>query len=140
MKLAVPAVSFATALCAITAGVAPLMAGSPPTAAVPGDPVAGKRSFAQCGICHNVGAGEANGIGPNLRGVSGAKAGARPGFAYSPAMAKSGLVWNAATLDRFLTKPSAAVPGTKMAFAGVPAAKTRADLIAYLATLKPARP
>ena len=143
MKLAVHAASFALVIGVAMSAVAPLVA-APPVPATPvtaaGDPAAGKRSFVQCGICHNVGAGEASTIGPNLHGVVGAKAGARPGYAYSPAMKKSGLVWNAATLDRFLTKPGATVPGTKMAFPGIAAAKGRADIIAYLTTLKPGKP
>jgi cytochrome c len=44
--------------------------------------------------------------------------------------------WDEATLDVYLTDPKAAVPGNKMAFAGLPQAEDRANVIAYLATLK----
>jgi cytochrome c len=56
------------------------------------------------------------------------------GFEYSPAMKRSGLVWNEATLDRFLADPLKAVPGTTMTYAGIPDPRERADLIAYLKT------
>lgn len=125
----------ALALCPMLALNA-LPVAAAPQAAPAGDAAAGGRAFVQCRACHNVGAKEGDSIGPNLAGVVDAKAGSRHGYAYSPAMAKSGLTWNAATLDRFLTRPGAVVPGTRMAFAGVAAPKTRADLIAYLTTLK----
>ena len=47
-------------------------------------------------------------------------------------MRRSKLVWDARTLDRFLTDPAKAVPGTTMTYAGVKDAKERADLIAWL--------
>jgi cytochrome c len=75
-------------------------------------------------------------VGPNLWGVVGAKAAAKPGYAFSPAMKASGLVWDAATLDAFLARPVAKVPGNKMTFGGMPNAQARRDMIAYLATLK----
>ncbi len=114
-----------------------LAASNPAQAA--GDPVMGGRLFLQCRACHTVGPAENSGVGPNLNGVVGAKAASRAGYSYSPAMAKSGLVWTPATLDTFLTKPSALVPGTKMPFAGVASPKSREDLIAYLATLQGAQ-
>lgn len=117
-------------LAAVTATALAL----PQAALAAGDAVNGGKLFAQCRACHTTGAGERNGLGPNLNGVVGAKSGTRAGYAYSPAMAKANLVWTPATLDKFLTRPSALVPGTKMAFAGVAAAKSRDDLIAYLTT------
>jgi cytochrome c2 len=88
----------------------------------------------QCSICHSVVAGR-NMIGPSLFGVVGRPAGKEPGFHYSPANEKSGLTWDAATLDRYLTSPASVVPHTIMTYAGLKDAKKRADLIAYLATL-----
>jgi cytochrome c len=107
--------------------------------AADGNAAAGQKLFIQCRACHTVAAGAAHGVGPNLNGVVGTKAGSKRGYVYSSPMAKSGVVWNNASLDRFLTRPSAMVPGTKMAFAGVAAQKTRADIVAYLATLKAPR-
>lgn len=101
-----------------------------------GDPVAGKKAFLQCQICHSVNPGGVNGMGPNLAGVAGSKAALKPGFAYSAALKKSGIVWNAKTLDAWITKPSALVPGNRMVYMGMADPAKRADVIAYLATLK----
>ena len=74
--------------------------------------------------------------GPNLLGLVGRKAGSQPGFAkYSEALKASGLIWNEGTLNRFLVNPMAMVPGTLMPML-IPDDKTRADVIAYLATLE----
>lgn len=111
----------------------------PQVALAQGDPVRGGKLFLQCRACHTVGAAERNGVGPNLNGVAGAKAASKPGYTFSPALAKSGIVWTGAQLDAFLKRPSALVPGTKMAFPGIAAPQNRADMIAYLVTLKPAK-
>lgn len=107
-------------------------AATPAPAAASKPPVA----FAQCALCHKVSPDGAKSIGPNLHGVVGRKAGTQAGFAYSPAMKNSGLTWDAATLDKYLTKPMQVVPGTKMAFAGQPDAGKRKEIIGYLASLK----
>jgi len=98
------------------------------------DPAAGGQSFLQCADCHSP--GDNDGVGPGLKGVVGRHAGRVATFKYSDALAKSTLVWDDATLDRFLANPKAAVPGTSMDFPGVTDEKERADLIAYLKTLK----
>lgn len=85
-----------------------------------------------CAMCHTNAAGAPNRLGPNLAGISGRKAGTVAGFRYSPAMTKAGITWNAKTLDAFLAKPSAVVPGNRMGFGGVPAAADRAALVGYL--------
>ena len=81
-------------------------------------PAAKPPQFATCAVCHKINKGEKPGIGPNLFGVGGTKAGELPGFDFSPAMKKSGLVWNRANLIKFITAPQKTVPGTKMAYAG----------------------
>jgi len=92
----------------------------------------GKRLFLQCQACHAP-TGDAQGtVGPSLGAVVGRKAASLDGYNYSTALTASGLVWNEATLDRWLEHPSALVPGTKMIFAGVASAADRAALIAYL--------
>lgn len=98
------------------------------------DAAAGKRAFLKCAACHSIAKGAPNKIGPNLFGVVGRKAGTAPGFRYSAAMKAKGasITWDAATLDKWLTRPSAVVPGTSMAFGGVPNATERASIIAYL--------
>ena len=91
--------------------------------------------FAVCTGCHAIFAGK-NGIGPSLWGVVGRKAGSLPGYAYSAALQKSGIVWTPETLDVWLSGPMTMVPGTKMSFGGYSDAKPRAAVIAYLKTLK----
>lgn len=102
-----------------------------PAFAQAGDAAKGKVVFARCALCHDVKPGPKK-LGPNLSGLFGKTSGTVAGFAYSPAMQKAKIRWDAKTLDAFLTKPSALVPGNRMAFAGVPNAADRANLIAYL--------
>jgi cytochrome c len=111
----------------------------PCAAVAAGNPANGAKLYLQCRACHTVGAADKSGVGPNLYGVVGAKAASKPGYSYSPALSKKGIVWTPATLDAFLTKPMAYVPGTKMAFGGVVKPEARADIIAFLATLKSGR-
>lgn len=97
-----------------------------------GDVVKGRALFEQCRTCHTVVKEGPNMTGPNLYGVFGAKAGAKPGYSYSDPMKASGLSWDAATLDRWIADPRALVPGTKMSFPGYKDATDRRDVIAYL--------
>jgi cytochrome c len=106
-------------------------------AAVVGDAAKGQKSFAKCASCHTINAGGANGIGPNLAGIAGAKVGAHAaGFAYSDALKAKGGSWDDATMDAWLTSPSKFASGTKMTFAGISDAQERANIIAYLKTAK----
>jgi len=113
------------------AEAAPKSTGSAKAVAA-GDPVRGKTIFVRCVACHTVAAGQ-NRLGPSLAGVVGRRAAAVPGFRYSPAMQNSRLRWTRENLDRYIAAPAAVVKGTFMAFPGVPDARDRADLIAYLA-------
>jgi cytochrome c len=97
-----------------------------------GDKAAGEKVFARCAACHKVGPAAKAGFGPALNGVVGAKAASSAGYAYSPALKGAKLTWTPATLERFLSGPAKLVPGTKMAFPGLPEAKDREDVIAYL--------
>ena len=72
-------------------------------------------------------------LGPSLAGVIGRKAGTEAGYNYSPAMKSAAIVWNAQTLDQYLTDPAKVVPGNKMPFPGLKTDNDRADVIAYLA-------
>ena len=96
---------------------------------VPGNPDNGEAIYTRCAACHALAYDR---TGPRHCGLFGRRAGSVEGFTYSPAMKRSKIVWNAATLDRFLASPLTYVPGTAMGYAGVPDAKERADLIAYL--------
>ncbi len=108
-------------------------AGPAPAVALVGDPVKGADVFKRCGSCHNNAAGGPNGIGPNLYHVVGDDVGkGRGGYAFSDPVAHHGGKWDAASLDKWLTSPSADIPGTKMTFAGLDNAQDRADVIAYL--------
>ncbi|HEY2658643.1 MAG TPA: c-type cytochrome [Caulobacteraceae bacterium] len=109
---------------------------APALAHAAGDPAKGATVFKQrCGVCHVSAAGAAATMGPNLFGVVGRKAGSTAGFTYSDAIKASGLTWSATELDSFLTAPNKKVPGTRM-FINVTNPADRADLIAFLATLK----
>jgi cytochrome c2 len=100
------------------------------------DPAAGKSVFSsQCSICHSPQAGK-NMIGPSLFGIVGRKTGSVSGFHYSPANQGANLTWDEATLDKYLQSPRTSIPGTTMTYAGLKDDTKRADLIAYLATLK----
>lgn len=94
----------------------------------------GKILFMQCSACHSIDAGGATKTGPNLHAVVGRKAGSLDGYNYSKALSGSDLIWSREALDRFLASPSSTVPGTIMAFGGVPDAKKRQQLIDYLET------
>jgi cytochrome c len=132
--------SLRSALIATAPALAALNLALPCLAQEGGDPVRGATLFLQCRACHAVAQGAPNAVGPNLWGVMGSKAGMRPGFAYSASLSQTGITWEPRTLDRWLTQPTAVAPGTTMAFQGVASARSRADIIAYLATLDPKSP
>jgi cytochrome c len=98
---------------------------------------AGKSSMTKlgCVACHSVNEGGKAGLGPNLYGVVGAPHGHQEGYAYSTALKGKTGPWTYAELDKWLLKPSAYAPGTKMSFAGIGSPKVRADVIAYLRSL-----
>jgi cytochrome c len=87
---------------------------------------------ARCGACH---APHADRVGPRHQGVVGRKAGAVSGFDYSPALRASPLVWDIASLERWLADPEAVIPGQRMAYR-LGDATERSDIAAYLATLR----
>lgn len=101
-----------------------------------GDAAAGKTQFdTVCSLCHSAEKG-ANKIGPSLFGVYGTKSAEVPGYQYSDALKKLNVTWDDPTLDKWLANPRDMAPGTKMIFPGVPDAKQRQDIIAYLQGLK----
>ncbi len=98
------------------------------------------RAVAQrlCASCHNFAQGGPNGVGPNLYGIIGSPHAHAEGFNYSAAM--RGLhdkTWDYEALNAFLARPAAAIPGTRMAFAGISNTGQRADVIAFLRSLSP---
>ncbi|MDR3521007.1 MAG: c-type cytochrome [Acidocella sp.] len=87
----------------------------------------------QCSACHTLNKGGANGVGPNLYGVVGAKMFATAGFNYSDAVkAKANGTWTADTMSDWLLSPSSFANGTMMGYPGIKNDQTRADVIAYL--------
>jgi cytochrome c len=87
-----------------------------------------------CRTCHTVKEGD-NRLGPTLAKVVGRKAGSLPDYAYSDAMKNSGIVWDEATLDRFIEDPNAVVAGNNMKpYTGMTNAGDRAAIVAYLKT------
>jgi cytochrome c oxidase assembly protein Cox11 len=103
--------------------------GAPELARLAGGPATGQALFVtQCSACHAL---DRNKVGPALGGVVGRRAGTAPGYPYSAALAQSGIVWSAQTLDSWLRNPQAEVPGAVMPMS-VGSAETRAAIIAYL--------
>jgi len=96
-----------------------------------GDTTRGEKKFEECASCHSVERGS-NGVGPNLAGLFERKAGALDDYRYSPALKRSGISWNAKSLDEFIADPQKVVPANRMPYAGMPDAADRADLLAYL--------
>lgn len=130
-----PHIAVQEAAVAATPGAAPV--------AVPALPDGGKAEAGQvaftrkCTTCHTAEKGGANKQGPNLFGIYGNKKAHLANFAnYSPAMKAKGGDWDDAALNEFLWKPGNYINKTNMAFAGLSNDKERADVIAYLKSLK----
>jgi cytochrome c len=105
-----------------------------PAAYRSGDYENGRRVFAQCRSCHTLAAGAPNRVGPRLHGVFGRSAAGVEDFrSYSKGLRESGLVWDAATMDRWVADPREVVATNNMIFPGIRSDKDRRDLIVYLA-------
>lgn len=113
-----------------------LAAAAPHKAHAAGDVDKGKDVFAtECAECHSVRDGK-NKKGPTMFAVLGRKAGVVADATYSDALKASGIVWTADKIDAYVTAPKKLVPGGKMKYDGLASAGERADLLAYLATVK----
>ncbi len=100
-----------------------------------GDAERGQKIFAQCQMCHQVGADAESRIGPHLNGIFGRRAGAIEAYRYSEGLERAGadgLVWDIRTLDAYVENPRALVSGTRMNFAGLKSQTDRDDVLAYL--------
>jgi cytochrome c len=93
-----------------------------------GDAARGEALYEACQDCHSL---DKNDVGPRHRGVFGRKAASLPDYDYSDALKSANIVWNAETLDKWLTDPQAVAPGAKMFF-HLDNPQDRADVIAYL--------
>lgn len=117
-----------SSMVAVTAYVRPGMAA---------DAEAGQTIFNQkCKICHQIGAGAKNFVGPELNGLDGRKTGAVEGYSYSEANKSSGITWNEEEFKKYITNPQATIPHTKMVFAGLPKDTDRDNLWAYISQFK----
>lgn len=109
-----------------------------------GNAARGERVFQRCYSCHSVDPDEKAKLqGPSLYKIIGRRAAVIPGFEYSDAMRKkgvAGLVWDAATLDRYIADPESVVAGTNMSLPLLRDEQERADLLAYLARSGQYRP
>jgi cytochrome c len=101
------------------------------------DPKKGEADTKPCQVCHSFDKGGPNKIGPNLFGVLGEPVAEGHGFDFSSALQKfKGQKWDPELLNKWLYNPQEMAPGTKMTFAGIDKDQERADVIAYLQTLK----
>jgi cytochrome c len=114
---------------------AALTAAESAAASEPGDAETGRKAFRACSACHTVDPGAPSTIGPNLFGLVGRDIAGVEGFAYSGALRALEGSWTAENLDRFIADPTGVAPGTRMVMKVVDPAQ-RADLVAYLATLR----
>ena len=114
-----------------------LLAGASLAVHAAGDAKRGAQVFDdECSDCHTSTAGGKNGKGPALFGLVGRSAGSVAGYDYSEANKASHFVWTAEQLEAYLPNPKGAIPGTKMRYSGLKDAAERADVIAFLQTLK----
>ena len=98
-------------------------------------PGPGERAYEKCYSCHATEAGKDDLAGPSLHGIVGRPVATAPGFDYSPAMkrfAERNPRWTSELIERYAADPEALVPGTSMAFHGMPDAQERKALIDYL--------
>jgi cytochrome c len=118
----------------VLTGLAFVLMAATPLASASADPSAedGAKVFAQCRACHQIGENAKNGVGPELNGLIGRKAGSVEGYSYSAANKNSGLTWDEATFTEYIQNPKAKVPGTKMVYAGLKDKEKIEDLIAFL--------
>jgi cytochrome c len=85
-----------------------------------------------CRTCHTLGEGD-NRLGPSLHKIIGRKAGSLPNYNYSSSMKRADLVWDRATLDRFISNPDQVIPGNNMKpYSGLTSAEERAKIVAFL--------
>lgn len=125
MKALVPAIVIA----ALAAGTA---AYAGPAGA--GDANRGRTVFARCAACHDASTG-ANKSGPSLKGIVGRRAASAAGYNFSTGLKTKGGTWTRASLDAYIAGPARYAPGTRMVVS-VTDPQQRADLVAYLATLR----
>lgn len=103
-----------------------------PFAAKAQDAEAGGRVFAQCRTCHQIGEGAKNGVGPQLNGLFGRKAGTVEGYSYSNAYKALDKVWSPENFTVYIKDPRGVTPGTKMVYPGLKDETQIKNLVAFL--------
>ncbi|PPD15737.1 MAG: cytochrome c family protein [Methylobacterium sp.] len=103
-----------------------------PAAAQAQDAAAGERTFAQCRTCHQIGETAKNGVGPQLNGLFGRKAGSIEGYNYSNAYKALDKVWSEENFTVYIKDPRGVTPGTKMVYPGLKDETAIKNLIAFL--------
>ena len=119
-------------------GAAAATAAAPAGGAAAGpDPKHGEQVAKVCQQCHTFDKGGANKIGPNLYGIMEENIAAVPNYQFSQALAAhKSEKWDPDKLNVWLYKPQDFAKGTKMTFPGLPKVQDRADVVAYLESLK----
>lgn len=95
-----------------------------------------KVAVKHCNVCHTFEKGGKLVFGPNLYDMVGKPAASIDGFKYSDALKSSGLVWTDKNIVGFLANPEQFLPGTTARFPGLKSAKDKADILAYMKSLK----
>lgn len=101
-----------------------------------GDIYRGALLAERCLACHTVSHDGKHGIGPNLIGIIGRKAASAPGFDYSERLMKRDIIWDPEQLNMFIFEIKKFDQGSHAAFYNLRRLKDRADIIAWLYTLK----
>lgn len=124
---------------ALGVGIGLASPGRTQTAAIPpGDATVGEQAFRRlCTACHIAAAEGPRRLGPTLFGVVGRHSGSIQGFNYSLGNRNANVDWTPEVLFEYLKNPRAMVPNTTMAFAGIRDDQERANVVAYLQTLRP---
>lgn len=120
--------STSTSAPSTTAQTAPVVQ----TAATMSPMERGAKLYKRCKACHTLEEGGKHKVGPNLWAIYGAKAGSKEGFNYSKVMAASDIVWDDATLDAYIQKPSDFMKGNRMSFVGLKKAEDREAVLLYM--------
>lgn len=101
------------------------------------DAAAGEKLFNACRACHQVGETARNGVGPNLNGIFGRKAGSVEGYSYSQAYKSLDKVWDVDNFTTYIKDPRGVTPGTKMTYPGMKDEANIANLVAFLKQFGP---
>ena len=122
---------------AATADASQAAAGPEPIDMAKADPAKGQQVAKVCVQCHTFEKGGANKIGPNLWDIMQENIASVPNYQFSPALiAHKSEKWDPEKLNVWLFKPQQFAKGTKMTFPGLRKPQDRADMVAYLNSLK----